>query len=120
MYRKLSAVRPEDPLPLVRMAHALHCSGDGQDALLPLQQALDLIVAEKKSPGWERNMVWRETEVDCHLYRAEVLRALLNTPEARREYEAVLDLTDPVRQQPVTMKMNSCRERALEMLEGNR
>src|ERR1035441_95061 len=118
-YWKLSALSPKDPLPLVRLAHAIHSSGDPQGTLVSLQQALYRILAGKQSPGWEQNTMFRETEVDCHLYRAEILRALSNMQDARKEYEAVLDLTAPVEKESVTMKMKSCRERAFEMLRAN-
>ena len=40
--------------------------------------------------------------------------------EARKEYEAVLDLTALPTEELVTRKIRSCRERALEILRDDR
>lgn len=119
-YQKMSELRPQDPTPLVRMGHAVYRGGDAQAALDPLDKALKQIAAEKESLGWKTNFPLREIEVDCHLYRAEILKSLSKREEAAREYQTVLDLTDPAKQTPVTEKMESCRKRASDMLGENK
>ena len=115
-YQRMSELRPQDPAPLVRMGHAMYRRGDAQAALDPLDRAMKQIAAGKNSAGWERNLPLREIDVDCHLYRAEILKSLSRKDEAAKEYQTVLDLTDPTKQKSVTKKMESCRKRASDML----
>ena len=78
-----------------------------------------MIDAQEKKQIYNKQTIYvlKENKVASHFYMAEAFLKLNKINEARKEYEIVINLTDPGIQKNLTDMMSEYRRRAQKMLK---